>query len=661
MKSDNNTIRLKRDTDYFDKNRNGKALIFLETKAQVRDCLHWIDNSMECEAVIVALSPFAMYELDKHEIQYKIPEEYYKSHDLYALGVANFNKIEDLCEIIDGIIMESCPSAKKRGITPALFSFYHLKVMYDAMIIRIFQISSILKIEKPDIVYIYNTEKYPFGSSETAPFIRFDNSESIYSQLMALDGWKVQVKIMRSEVMCDNKSPKMITNFNLAKFKTFILLILSHHPKLFDLVILIKKKGFSNLFTWFWYNRKLSKKHETIALLGGGYNWDECIIQLKAKQISPIYRIRYDFHELITHVNKNENLDVAWVKLLNNQDFSKFFTFSGITFFPVIESRLQFLVEQITINCIRIAQDTEKIIVDMDIKAFISSVISNCFEHSVAKVAHNNGIPVITWQHGAYGAMYHPIIDYLDLISSDFHFVFGEGVAEQYALSAKKFKTELISIGSSTLGEMMECSKEDSIIDTKKTILYITSGGYHNNLYISCYPPFSDNLLWQTQKAIIDIFEKYNEYSVIIKLHPGTIFKDIDLGAYADTKKLDEIKVIKNEKTVVDLLPLADIIIIDLPSTTLLQAITTNKPVFVYMGHLFFDAKAYQLLDKRAIINNKLEDFISDLNDYLCGGNYSKDVLNTEFLEMFGIASEKESSTNRATQMLRKIIDASNT
>ncbi|MFH1429683.1 MAG: hypothetical protein ABIH39_08070, partial [Candidatus Margulisiibacteriota bacterium] len=56
----------------------------------------------------------------------------------------------------------------------------------------------------------------------------------------------------------------------------------------------------------------------------------------------------------------------------------------------------------------------------------------------------------------------------------------------------------------------------------------------------------------------------------------------------------------KDECSFTDLLPLADVVVIDLPSTVLLQALTTSKPVFVYTGHLHIDDRAQKLLSRRA-------------------------------------------------------------
>jgi len=640
------------------KDMKHKILIFLENENQVRDCLQWFSD-ISGEKIIIALSPFAMYELDKHGISYKIQEEYYEPQELYELGMKNFQTVEGLCSIIDETILKSCPSANQRNITPALFSFYHLKMIYDAMTIRIFQLSHIFNTEKPDIVYIFNTEKYPFGCHENAPFIQFDNRDFLYAQLLELGGWKINVKIIQSSPKFEQDTSKKGNILSMVKFKGYVVKRLSNHPELFDLAMMIKKRGFVGFFNWLKYILHSSEKRVCTALLGGGYNWDDSIIELKAQQIGPICRLHHDTHELISDkIIDFKGLGDGWMELMNKKDFLFFFVYNDIDFFPILRERLRFLVKQLTIACVISACNTEDLIKQRKIKAFISSSISNCLEHSVAQVAHNNDLPVVTWQHGAYGAMQHPIINYIDLISSDLHFVFGKGVEEQYTQPAKSYGTKLISIGSTSLGVLQLRPKKDKPTqDKKKRILYITSTGYQNNLYISYYPPFSDNYFWRTQKAITDILGKHDEYSVIVKLHPSSIYKSPKISSYVNDKGYSNFTFVVNEKTVGELLPLSDIVVIDMPSTTLLQALTTTKPIFAYMGHIKFDTKSSQLLDNRIVCQEKLEDFVSELDNYLYDGNYLKDLVNNDFLQLFGTTHDCNFVAQQATKTLRQIID----
>jgi hypothetical protein len=112
------------------------------------------------------------------------------------LGIGNYKKVEEICGIIDRGIQNACPATAKLGIRPAMFSFFHLKMIYDAATIRLFQLSKLINAEKPDALYIYDNERYPFGISEMAPYLFIDNRESVYARLLACNGWNTPVVVL---------------------------------------------------------------------------------------------------------------------------------------------------------------------------------------------------------------------------------------------------------------------------------------------------------------------------------------------------------------------------------------------------------------------------------------------------------------------------------
>lgn len=625
-----------------------KILILLETELQVNDCLA---QELSGEKIIIALSPFAMYELDRKGIKYKIPEEYYSPQDLYSLGMANFQRIEDLCDIMDNCISRWCKEAGELKIRPALFIFYSLKMIYDAMTIRIFQLSNIFDIEKPDVIYIHDSRLFPFRyKNDDEGFFRFDNRDSLYSKLLKLDGWKKEIIFFDIE---SNNEPEL-KPANSPLFHGLKKYIFSK-PDISNLAMIIKKDGLKGIFFWIKY-LIYSKERKHIGLLGGGYNWDDSLKEILSEKIGPIYHFNHGGEELFNNNNQDINLNNAWNELYSSRIFIDFFSFMGIDFLSILKERLEFIVKRSTKACIKTEKDMEGFINKNNIKAVISSVIATSLDHSAAKAAHNQKVPVITWQHGAYGAFHHQIINYLDLISSDYHFVFGDGVKEQYTQQAISYGTKIVSTGSAALDRLAIKFSRERQSESRK-ILYITAAGYQNHLYISHYPPFSDNYFWQTQKAIIDTLGKHPEYSIIMKLHPTPYYRKLDFKSYTDEKKYSNFEFIMNEKSTEELLLLADTVILDIPSTVLLQSLTTSKPVFVYMGHARFDPAPLQLLMNRAVCHENLEEFILKLEDYLTNKNYSKDLSNKDYLLRFGTYLDKGFASRRAAEALRQIID----
>lgn len=631
-----------------------KTLILLETEAQVRDCLTWLDH-VDGERRIIALTPFAIYELDKKNIPYKRIEDYYYSNEPYKLGMENYKKVEDFCRFIDGFISKKKKKLKKYGITPAFFSIYYLKIIYDTLTIKLFQLNRLVKLEKPDIVIVYEGKKFPFGAVENAPYIFFDNRESIYSQLLSLDGWRT--KIIKKPHLNESSDydPKK-EKIDLLKMSKIWL---SKNPLLFHFAVVLVKDGMNGMLKYIKNIFHFNKKMTPIAIFGSGYNWNDCFEVLLDSGFVPIYRISEDFLWLNKSLKKDSKaMDMVWIELKNEIESKDFFKYDSINFFSILASRIQFMIEKITMECIFAYEDITRLIVTTKIKALVSSTFSTPSGHSISRAVRNAGIHVITWQHGGYGQFEHPFLRYTELMSSDVHYIFGDGVRKYLEQPANAFKTDLITIGSSSLGKLNH-DRFDNQPSQRKVILYIVSASSQNCLYISTFPFSSDNLYWDTQIAIINILGKHKDFNVIIKQHPNETFKDIPIRSYVKDKGFENFTFIRNEKSVVELISIADIIIIDIPCTTPLQAMTTSKPMFVYLGHLYYDEEACDLLGRRAMYSKDISNFIDMLAKYLSNGVYGADVNNKDFLIYYGTASLEISPGMRAAKALKQVINES--
>lgn len=638
---------------------SGKSLILLENENHIKDCISWLDE-IKGEKQIVALTPFAVYELDKYDLKYKIPEDYYKPEELYQMGIENFKKVENLCNLIDTEIQLYNNDYSELNINPAMFSYYHLKIMYDAITICIFKLSKIVEYEKPYAVYFYDSAKFPFGIYESAPYLLFNHKESLYSQILLLNLWNIPQKTLSSLPQHTNEESNL-QNENISdNLKKRAKEYLCDHPELYDIALTLKKRGFPGFLQWIKNNLRTNKEFPVL-LYGAGYNWDECNEDLRSQGIAPVYRITDDFHWLEEAIEQDPgSLHTSWLNLQINPEFRPFFIMDGIDFYPLVKERLEFLVKRMSIACLFSVRHVTNLIANKNIKTVIASTFSTCVGHSAAQAAHNSKIPVITWQHGGYGAMeIHPIVNYCDLINSNAHFVFGNGVLDSYLEAAERYGTKLIAVGSTSL-ESIE-NKESTTTENRKlngkNILYVTSSYVQNDSCISAYPPFSDIFFWQTQKSIVDTLGKHDNYTVTIKLHPSNNYDLPPLQSYSTDCGYDNFRFIRREESFTELLQKADAVIIDFPFTTLLQALTTKKPVFAYTGLVYYNENAQKSLTKRAICSRNLDEFLCILDKYLTDAVYEADLNNIEFLEMYGIASREGTSKKRATKELNKILD----
>jgi len=297
--------------------------------------------------------------------------------------------------------------------------------------------------------------------------------------------------------------------------------------------VAVRKRGWHGLYHRLRHYLQANKK-VPILLFGGGYNWDDSREELQSAGIGAIFRMHDDLGKWLSESSSDEgdaeDILNAWEGLRINSEFHKFFMWDDIDFFPVVEERLRFLVERLTPACLKAYDEASELLKNRRIRAVLASTISTCIGHSVAQAAHNARIPVVLWQHGAYGYFNSVISIYNDISPSDILFTFGEGVVDKYRTVAKLYGTQIVPMGSATLDELCRYSgstkprKHLGLNVHRKVILYATTMFYQNNLYLAWPPPFSDNLLWQTQRSIIDILGKHSEYSIIVKTHRNPIY-----------------------------------------------------------------------------------------------------------------------------------------
>ena len=636
-----------------------KVLVLLEDEKQVKDYLGR-KGQIPGKKKLIALSPFAMYELDRHEVSYKIIEDCYDQKELYALGMDNYSKVEELCNLIDSHIYRKFPKLKELGIKPAFFSIFHLKMLYDSATIRLFQLSKFIDSEKPDIVVIYQSKHFPLNPEMGVQSLFPNNHESIYSQLLELQGWRVKVAIL-PEASSQESSKIETPNVNRTqRLKDRVLKRVQNSPVLYEFAVTFKKVGWRAVLSRL-RDVTAASADNPVLLYGGGYNWDYCRKDLKNMGIGPVIRVIGDQHCWLDSVSMDEEkrLSAAWSELKKDDEFREFFLWGKIDFFPLMEERLRFIVERIAPACLRSYEEAESIIKDKKIKALIASTFASCFGHSFAQAAHNANIPAIIWEHGPFGLYDSRIKEYTDFFGSDFHFSWSEGLFDVYSKRAQRHGAKICPVGSAKLDALYKKhTNKREIKKRNRKVLYVTTHYFQNLNYIAVDPFFSDNLLWIVQKNIMDVLAKSEQDEVIIKLFPNEMYREPPLRKYALDMGYTNIKFFKQELRFIDLLDKADAVIMDDPTTVLVESLTTKKPIFAYTGHLYIDERNLKKLKKRAYCYSDLSTFTEALDKFLSGKDIGRiDYNNTEFLEYYGMYKLDGKAGERAASEVKSIIE----
>ena len=102
-----------------------------------------------------------------------------------------------------------------------------------------------------------------------------------------------------------------------------------------------------------------------------------------------------------------------------------------------------------------------------------------------------------------------------------------------------------------------------------------------------------------------------------------------------------------------NLLPAADLIIIDWPYTTLLEAARTNLPIICHKSFWRLRAGVEDLIKKRCFVADTMEDFRALLKKYL--NNELPILKNDELLRRYGTLYNDGKSIQRAIKNLTRI------
>jgi hypothetical protein len=297
-----------------------------------------------------------------------------------------------------------------------------------------------------------------------------------------------------------------------------------------------------------------------------------------------------------------------------------------------------------------------------DIKALLLSVRESAIGHTIVQVAHDAGIPVISWQHGGAGYGYHPLMPYIEYLGSDIHLVFGEGVAENYRWINDQIglvdAPTIVAVGSSSLDRVRQSVNQPCSRGSGRTVLYVTTL-YLQNLYtISAItdPIAFDRNLWEVQKAVINIAKRHPADRFLIKLHPTHKSRQ-PLLDYIQHHRVPNIGLIVHEKDLAECLRGADIMVFDLVSTGILQALQLKAPLFVFTGLCPVDEKARALLEQRACVYEEEREFVSAIDWYLKGqSEESRDRTNTSFITQYGTYKTDGLGAERAAGIIKRII-----
>jgi len=595
-----------------------------------------IRSSARAQIRVIATSPAAAWALGKQEIPFLGIDAYCDDHTpLVKLGNDNFQRVQEICDLIDRELAERIPLLGEIGLRPAESNFLYLKILYDGLTLRREILGTLLAHGNPDLLLSIGDDRGNRGTGEahTAPF---SPDEHVFTTVLSCPGWSCRKGVIRVPPGDPGNHaggrPGVPGRVRDSLLRSSALYSLAYTRRLYgtrrslrllsDMARGWISGGDRLLFTGFAYNwhylipelsaRGYQISHLRLPAAGGGHDGVETGIE----------------RGLVEAVCISGGIDLTGVFLERANPVLAQAVREAETFVPRIRKEL---------DRVRPA-------------AVLCGARPRSLDHLPNRVARSKGIPVLSWQHGAQGINRAPIMPYVEMLGSDYHLCFGEGVRAEFGEEAGRFSCDLLPVGSFELQEISRARSSEQ----EFSVLYATTNYYENNLYVSAQSIFLDLELWKTQQAIIDLLGRSGKKTAF-KLHPGVSVAS-SLSGFLEDGNYRNITTFRAERSFVDLARSSESIVLDFPSTALLQSIAAGKPVFILTKHLKLTDKALALLGRRAWCTGELPDFLDGLGRHLRGELPGPDIRNTEFLEEYGIFRLDGKVAGRAVDVLLEAI-----
>jgi len=624
----------------------GRVALILEKKEDV-DLFTKVQNSFRGDLTVLAVSPDVCWELEKLGARYLPVEHFSSDDDLLSLGRENYRMVEEICTDIDASFSSASDGEGNVPLKPGWDNFFYIKILYDAITVRLRIILDLATTLNPDLVICCSTGS---GRKERpyTQLVPFEKDERMYAMLLGLPKIPfrtITISMPRADSpgTGDVPEPGRIRSF-ITRIRSFITRKGREIPFLLQAFFIFKHHGARGLLS-FLSNRimNIATPRKILFLVGSGYSWEYAALELAGHgyDLETVSGICVPDDDKLLQRRGGPDTRVSKNRL----------QYQGIDFSPLFTAKLDPVIQRTVLFTGFLSKEFEGIIRKRKPHAIITATHSTACENLVCRIASHHTIPVITWQHGSQGFANAPMPYYEELMNTHVYLCFGRGVKEMFDEDPfNHFDSRIVEVGSCELEDLDKKMQKPCL--EPGTVLYATNNYYANIFYISPGTLLHDIDFWATQKKIIKVLGD-NAIGSIVKLHPSQ-YPEQHFTGFVCANRYSTITIVKDQTEFSALLDHSDVVIIDFPSTVLLQAIAAKKVVFVLLKHQKLSDHATDLLRKRAYCSDDIDEFSTMIGNYLNNQPLDQhpDIGNTGFLEAFGVHRLDGNVVNRAIDVL---------
>lgn len=616
-------------------------LLLAEHDYQVAD---FLERGVSGIAEWVALGPSAMAALENRGIKYVIPEDFHSPDELTAICLETHSCVMELCDLLDGQLHQANPELREMECYPFRFSVFGLMMLFDSIRGRIFQLRRIFDAFPKHRLHVHRGPEHADRFFE----VEFSLRDTIWGRVASLPDWG------RTLLTYPEPTPGQKTSSSgsrLEAWKSALKRRVLRSPILGTLCQLLMRRDWVGLWS-------LVRKNDANYLVTGGlYDWKYVIpllrsVGCRSLQVSPEYFASNA--ELDRNVRKRDGDGPNLAATIG----ARILRIAGVDFASLVESRLQWIWHSSAERFAEVKNRFAALEQRLKPLAILRGSCATAIDHAINQAARKHGIPVISWQHGAvyYKTRITQFCDYADRMSADFVLVNGNEVERAFREFGYQFPGTVIPVGSPSLENVRaHCQRLDDRRSTRGLrILYATTCYMQNHWYMGWEPAFSDRLFYRDQAALaagLVNLQESDGCKIIIKLHPNRSYLTPPWVAQYECKP--GIEFARGTPTFQELLTDCDAVVLDFPSTTLLQALATSLPVFVLTRHLHFPKDVQEVLKRRAMVAEDTTDLAAMLRRFVQSGSYAAETSDAEFLTAYATHRNDGQAARRVFEVIR--------
>jgi len=544
------------------------------------------DFNLPKDFIYVALTPKAVYQLDKINVEYITFEDFYTSGELR--GNTDEFLVEQLrwFDEFDALLKEIYPRAKSLNLNLGSIYFYWIKYMFDNIILTSRILNKFIKSVQPHKI-LFMGEK--FSRDSISHVLQFQNVESTYSRL--IEHICKQNCIPFENINTNNKisdPSKYSFNINLKNNIENIF------PSIFALLRNVKE-FISGLRMLHISRSKLKQSsHKAIFLTTTNLLCNaikdftekpiQCLIYnanaIKYYKFPFIRKTPLHFEEYGKKVVKNINPHNR--KLTEDQIYSWLNEKCGMDVSSIVKSRIDYFIDNICPKIISMVDTFKDLYDSQEIDFVFTDQVYSLEEHAAIVAArYSKNTRAVYIHHGA-DAFEVKSRFFILVRLFDYYFTATKGEAEHEQDLRNKYKAQLPEIYSAnyfkkTLNPKIEKNSDQKKYDSKQTIIFIP---------IMCAPwpqrpmekgqPFPmEYVKWH--KALAHYFSTRKDYNFIWKGYYLKNQKYDIMENTIDDKKYNNIEF--HSSKLGHWLSKVDKVICDTPSTAFFESIFSLLPV----------------------------------------------------------------------------------